>query len=136
MPSGSAAAREFRRGDWGEGIGERFDLILCNPPYVEAGAALPPDVADYEPDAALFAGPTGSTTIARWRRRSPRLLAPGGIGCLEIGAGQAKAVAALFAAQGFTIESRRDLRGIIRCLVLTLDRRISAFSLGFAGRRG
>jgi release factor glutamine methyltransferase len=113
---------EFRLGNWGEGLDERFDLILCNPPYVETGATLPPDVAGHEPAAALYAGPDGLEDYRRLAPQLPRLLAPGGIACIEIGAGQEKAVAALFAAQGFTIESRRDLRGIVRCLVLTVDR--------------
>ncbi len=61
---------------------------------------------------------TGSTPIAVSRRSSAGLLAPGGIVCLEIGAGQEETVRALFAAQGFTIESRRDLSGVVRCLIL------------------
>jgi len=112
---------EFRLGDWGEGIDERFDLILCNPPYVETDAELPPDVARYEPEAALYAGTDG---LACYRLLAPqfrRLLAPRGAICLEIGAGQAQSVGALAAAQGFTIESRNDLKGIARCIVLTLD---------------
>jgi release factor glutamine methyltransferase len=113
---------EFRLGDWGEGLDEHFDLILCNPPYIEAGADLPPDVARYEPGGALYAGADGLDAYSALAPQLPRLLAPGGIACVEIGAGQEKAVAGLFAAEGFTIESRRDLRGIVRCLVLTLDR--------------
>lgn len=113
---------EFRIGDWGEGLDERFDLVLVNPPYVEAGAALPPEIARWEPAGALFAGADG---LDAYRALAPgigRLLAPGGIACLEIGAGQENAVRALFAAQGFTSESRSDLRGIVRCLVLRPDR--------------
>jgi release factor glutamine methyltransferase len=113
---------EFRLGDWGEGISERFDLILCNPPYVEAGADLPPDVARYEPDAALYAGADGLDCYRLLAPQFRSLLAPGGIVCLEIGAGQQSAVSALMAAQGFTIESRKDLNGIARCLVLRIDR--------------
>jgi len=108
----------FRHGDWGAGLEERFDLILCNPPYVEAGAVLPPDVADFEPPAALYAGADG---LDAYRALAPQfgpLLAPGGIVCLEIGAGQAEAVSALMAAAGFTISSRVDLNGIARCLIL------------------
>jgi release factor glutamine methyltransferase len=116
----AVACAEFRLGDWAEGIDERFDLVLCNPPYVEAGAALPPDVAGHEPDAALYAGPDGLDAYRALAQQIPGLLAPGGICCLEIGAGQEERVASLFAARGFTIESRRDLRGIIRCLVLKL----------------
>src|SRR5688572_4248664 len=45
----------FRLGDWAAGVEDCFDLILCNPPYVEAGAPLPRDVAEWEPPEALFA---------------------------------------------------------------------------------
>ena len=110
---------EFRLGDWGEEIVERFDLILCNPPYVEAAADLPPDVARHEPPAALYAGADGLDAYRILARQFPRLLAPGGIICLEIGAGQQEAVSLLMAAEGFTIESRKDLNGIIRCLILS-----------------
>jgi release factor glutamine methyltransferase len=114
--SGRAA---FRRGDWSEGIAERFDLILCNPPYVESGAVLPGDVADWEPPEALYAAADG---LSEYRRLAPeigRVLAPGGLACLELGAGQRDAAAALFAAQGFTPSSRRDFKGIERCLLLS-----------------
>lgn len=113
---------EFRRGDWGEGVAERFDLILCNPPYVEAGAALPPDIARHEPTRALYAGVDGLAAYRLLAPQLPRLLAPGGIVCLEIGAGQAQAVAALMRAEGLMIESRKDLKGVTRCLILRVDR--------------
>lgn len=113
---------EFRLGDWAEGIEERFDLILCNPPYVEQDAALPPDVARWEPVAALFAGADGLDAYRALAPRLASLLAPGAVACVEIGAGQVISATSLFAAQGFIIESRRDLRGIERCLLLTVDR--------------
>ena len=64
--------------------------ILCNPPYVEAGAdaAAATSPTGSRPRRSSPA-PTGSTPIAGSRRSSPRLLAPGGIACVEIGAGQA-----------------------------------------------
>lgn len=113
---------EFRLGNWGEGLDERFDLILCNPPYIEAEADLPLDVAGHEPAAALYAGPDGLDDYRRIAPQLASLLAPSGVVCMEIGAGQSISASALFAAEGFTIESRRDLRGIVRCLVLTLNR--------------
>lgn len=118
----AVARAEFRLGDWAEGIDERFDLILCNPPYVEQGAALPPDVAHWEPAAALFAGADGLDAYRVLAPRLASLLAPKGVACVEIGAGQLISATSLFSAQGFTIESRRDLRGIERCLLLTVDR--------------
>jgi release factor glutamine methyltransferase len=113
---------EFRLGDWTDGLEERFDLILCNPPYVEDGAALPPEIARHEPAAALFAGADGLDAYRVLAPLLAPLLAPGGVACVEIGAGQVVSVTSLFSAQGFTIESRRDLRGIERCLLLTIDR--------------
>lgn len=114
--SGRAA---FREGDWAEGLDEPFDLILCNPPYVESGADLPRDVASWEPAAALFAGADG---LCEYRRLAPeisRLLAPGGLACLELGAGQRDPVAALFDPGSFTIKSLEDLKGVERCLTLS-----------------
>jgi release factor glutamine methyltransferase len=105
-------------GDWGAGLDGPFDLILCNPPYVEAGAPLPRDVAEWEPHEALFSEADG---LGDYRRLAPeiaRLLAPNGLACVEIGAGQEGEVAALFAGQGLRVSARPDLAGITRCLVL------------------
>jgi release factor glutamine methyltransferase len=115
---GLAARSDFRKGDWGEGLEERFDLILCNPPYVESAAELPRDVAQWEPSEALFAAGDG---LSEYRRLAPqirRLLAPRGLACLELGAGQLASVAALFEGSDLAIASRRDLAGIERCLTL------------------
>jgi release factor glutamine methyltransferase len=110
---------EFRLGDWAEGLDGEFDLILCNPPYVESGAELPADVMGWEPHQALFAAADG---LSEFRRLAPRLrplLAPGGLACVELGIGQLDPVAALFRAQGLAVASRKDLAGIDRCLLLT-----------------
>jgi release factor glutamine methyltransferase len=116
---GLAGRAEFRIGDWGQGVAERFDLVLCNPPYVEAGADLARDVKDWEPPEALFAGPDGLGEYRRLAPEIPRLLLPGGIACIEIGAGQEAAVSELFEAHGLPATSWRDLAGIARCLVST-----------------
>jgi release factor glutamine methyltransferase len=108
----------FRLNDWVDGLTERFDLILCNPPYVEEGAVLCPGVAEWEPQAALFAGAGG---LAVYRLLAPALrplLNPGGLACVEIGAGQETAVRALFEGEGFSISAHRDLGGHVRCLSL------------------
>jgi release factor glutamine methyltransferase len=109
----------FKLGDWASGLDGQFDLILCNPPYVEREAELPRDVAEWEPDEALYAGADGLSEYRRLASEIPRLLAPGGLACLELGAGQRDAVAALFGPAGFTIKSLKDLRGIERCLMLS-----------------
>ncbi len=110
---------EWLRGDWARGINERFDLVLCNPPYVEQGAELKPDVGEWEPAQALFGGPDG---LDAYRILAPQLansLAPGGLCCLEVGAGQAEKVSNLLLEQGLCVSSRNDLAGIARCLIAT-----------------
>jgi release factor glutamine methyltransferase len=111
----------FRLGNWAEGIAEQFDLVLCNPPYVETGGggALGPGVREWEPHAALFAGADGLECYGVLAAMIPPLIAPGGIACIELGAGQFDDVAALFAQSGFAIGSRRDLGGHVRCLTLS-----------------
>jgi release factor glutamine methyltransferase len=108
----------IRTGDWGAGIDERFDLLLCNPPYVAAQAALSPDVAEYEPAGALFAGVDGLDDYRRLAPQIARLLAPGGLAAIEIGADQAEAVLALLAAQGLVGVTKRDLAGRDRAIVV------------------
>jgi release factor glutamine methyltransferase len=97
----------FHVGDLLDGVGE-VDAVLANPPYVEAGAQLAPELA-HEPPSALFAGPDGLDMIRRLAA-APRaaLLA------VEIGAGQAAAVADLL---GGDIEILEDLAGIERVVV-------------------
>ena len=117
---GLADRARFVRGDWAIGIDETFDLVLCNPPYVESGAVLPPDVAQHEPHAALFAGPDG---LDDYRRLIPQLgpvMAKGALAAIEIGANQARAVAALARQNGFAVRVARDLAGHDRCLTLSI----------------
>jgi release factor glutamine methyltransferase len=109
--------RDWHAAGWAEGIGT-FDLILCNPPYVEADAALDPQVRDFEPHTALFAGPEGLDDYRAIIPQLVKLLAPGGTAIFEIGAGQAEAVTALAEAAGFTTDLRRDLARRPRALVL------------------
>lgn len=115
---GFGARARFVHGGWDAADGA-FDLILCNPPYIATGEALPRDVADWEPASALFAGADG---LDDYRALAPLLggyLAPGGVACVEIGATQADAVTALLAERGSTVALRRDLAGFPRCLRVT-----------------
>lgn len=113
---GMAERARFRRGDWAAGLQGQFDLILANPPYVGTGESLPREVSDHEPAGALFAGADGLDDYRIIMPQVPALLAPGGIACIEVGAGQADAVAALVAAQGLRPGRRADLAGIDRCV--------------------
>ncbi len=95
-----------------------FDLILCNPPYVEDEANLAPMVIAYEPHAALFAGVEGMDDYARLMPAIPALLNAGGVAIFEIGAAQADAVSALARAHSLDVALRRDLAGNPRALTL------------------
>ena len=78
---------ELRRGDLFESLeGEQFKLILCNPPYVNAGsmAALPSEYRA-EPEKALGSGEDGMDLIARLLAEAPDHLWPCGVLALEIG---------------------------------------------------
>jgi release factor glutamine methyltransferase len=106
---------DMRLGDWTVGIDEAFDLVLCNPPYVETEADLDPQVRDYEPANALFAGVDG---LDDYRVLVPQLArVTAEIACIEIGHTQAAAVTALLENEGFAVTCRRDLGGRDRCLV-------------------
>ena len=62
----------FVCGDWADALNARFDLVLCNPPYIPTGdlGGLMPDVARYEPRTALDGGADG---FAAYRRLIPAL---------------------------------------------------------------
>ena len=109
--------RNWHTPGWTEGLGS-FDLILCNPPYVEEDAQLDPQVRDHEPASALFAGPEGLDDYRVLIPQLRALLNPDGIAILEIGANQAEAVGALATASGFATRLRRDLAGRPRALIL------------------
>lgn len=110
---------EFRVGDWGDGIDERFDLVLCNPPYVAVTGELGPGVAEYEPHEALFAGDDGLKALRVLAPQFPRLLAKDGLATVEIGFDQAQSAASLLARDGLSARLARDLAGRPRALLLT-----------------
>jgi release factor glutamine methyltransferase len=115
---GLANRAHFRRGDWAEGIGERFDLVLINPPYVATDADLGPGVAEFEPAEALFAGDDGLDDYRRLAPEVARLIEPGGCAAIEIGHGQADSVSALLVAEGLAPVLAHDLAGRPRALVV------------------
>lgn len=87
------------------------DLVAANLPYVPSGemAALPPDVRDYEPHAALDGGPDGLALHRRLLPQAAGLLRPGGSLLLELGPGQSRVLAELLADEGWRrIEVLRD----------------------------
>lgn len=110
---------KFKIGDWADGIGETFDLILCNPPYVAEHEPLGAGVAEHEPEEALFAGPEGLDSIRRLAPEIPRLLASGGLAAVEIGAAQGEAALPLLRRKGLSAGIVQDLGGRDRAVLLT-----------------
>ncbi len=107
---------EFRRSDLFSafrGTGDRFDFIVCNPPYVSRAEwdALPAEVRGFEPRRALVAGESGLETIGRLVRRAGSFLNPGGHLIFEIGDGQRDKVLSLFGRRWTEIETAWDLAG-------------------------
>ena len=99
----------FVEGDLLAGVAA--DAVLSNPPYVETGAPLQPEIAVHEPKLAFEAGGEG---LDVYRRLVPAILAgPARFAALEVGAGQADAVRALFDA-GWETDVGRDLAGVER----------------------
>jgi release factor glutamine methyltransferase len=102
-----------------DGVTGPFDLIVSNPPYIAHGeiATLEPDVRDYDPALALDGGKDGLDAYRAIAAQAPPLLAPGGRLIVELGAGQERAVSALFTKSGLMVEAARpDLAGIPRAL--------------------
>ena len=117
---GFAGRAAFLVADWDEPLAGRFDLILSNPPYIPTGdiAGLMAEVAFHEPSSALDGGADGLAAYRRILAGLAALLEPGGVAVIELGVGQAAAVAALGAATGFSTSLRDDLAGIPRALIL------------------
>jgi len=105
----------WRQGAWFDAVpGERFDVIVSNPPYVAADdAALGRLKA--EPLLALTPGATGLEAFAAIIARASEYLHPSGLLGFEHGAGQAPDVAALLARAGFAqIRLHEDQAGLPR----------------------
>jgi release factor glutamine methyltransferase len=104
----------FVQADLLAGVGERFDAVLANLPYVETGASVAAEIGRYEPAGALFAGPDGLEVI----RRLVPMVDGVPLVALEIGAGQAFAVEKLLRSSDFSrIERLPDLAGHERVVV-------------------
>lgn len=109
----------FRHGRWCEPLtGERFDLIVANPPYVrEDDPHLDRGDVRFEPRDALAAGPDGLDAIRRIAAEAPEYLAAGGILILEHGHDQQPAVMQLLHEAGAAVDPHADLAGLPRAVV-------------------
>nr|MBA3236697.1 peptide chain release factor N(5)-glutamine methyltransferase [Chloroflexota bacterium] len=104
------------------GVGDRFDVILANLPYIRSDAiAGLPRAASFEPVLALDGGIDGLAVIRRLLQRLPAALADDGVALLEIGADQGDSIVALVAEDlpGWRCTVELDLAGLPRVAVLS-----------------
>jgi len=111
---------ELSQTDWFEHVQGRFDLIVCNPPYIAETemAELAPEVRDWEPHLALTPGKDGLSAYRLILADLRKHLAPGGRALFEAGVTQVPELIAISKSNGFAnTESYRDLtnreRGIL-----------------------
>ena len=112
---------DFLISDWFSALDETFPLVVSNPPYISTteNVTLSPEVIDWDPEAALFAGMDGLQAYRKIANGLSAVLKPDGAALFEIGFGQAASVTAIFKEAGFRrISSRFDMRGIERCLIV------------------
>ena len=114
----SVRAGDWTKAGWADDLGT-FDLIVCNPPYVEEDAPLDRDVRDYEPASALFSGPEGLDDYRVLIPQLRKLMNREGVAILEIGATQADAVGQIAEKAGFRCSVRRDLANRPRVVSLS-----------------
>ncbi|MCF1745066.1 peptide chain release factor N(5)-glutamine methyltransferase [Paradevosia shaoguanensis] len=112
---------EFRQGSWFAPVaGERFDLIVSNPPYIETDviASLMPEVRDFDPLLALDGGPDGLGPYRIIAAQAGEYLRRPGALMVEIGSGQGEAVTRIFADAGFSgVRVEKDLAGLDRVVI-------------------
>lgn len=112
---------EFIRSDWFEAVTERFDLVVCNPPYISASEMvdLSPDVVNWEPHHALTPGGDGLACYRIIAAKLADYLTPQGRAIFEIGHLQAFDVSEIFTKAGFdNVNITKDLSGHDRVVAI------------------
>ncbi len=113
---------KFQTGNWASNLDEKFDIILCNPPYIAANkiAKLNEEVRLYEPTIALNGGQTGLDCYVELAAQFSNLLSSDGLIFLEIGFGQKKQILGIMRSNSLKlIKIEKDLAQIDRCLILS-----------------
>ena len=109
---------------WAEGLAGPFDCVVANPPYIASAeiAGLSREVRVFDPRIALDGGPDGLDAYRALVPAAARIIAPGGWLAMEVGEGQADAVAGLIRACSRWVGDRvriwADLSGIQRCVAV------------------
>lgn len=138
---GLAGRIRFLESHWLSQIEGRFDLIVANPPYISTPeiARLEPEVARWDPFAALDGGEDGLDAYRAILGGVDLIMAPSGWAVFEVGTGQAAAVSDLVMAHGLAAVPNdwpllRDLGGTVRCVVAATPGCDVKKTLGIADR--
>lgn len=117
---GLAERAEIRRGNWCEGLEQKFDILLANPPYIaEDDPNCAPDVREFDPHSALFAGADGYSAYREFLPQLHRHMHPTSICFTEIGIGQESDISEIAASCGLqTVAMLNDLTERVRVLAL------------------
>jgi release factor glutamine methyltransferase len=119
LANGVSGRLQFHHGSWFDGVTEKFNLIISNPPYIPHNfiAELGLEVRDYDPHLALDGGVDGLYGYRAIAAGALTRLEVNGSIAVEIGAGQEADVTSIFASHGFQFAGRRkDLGGHVRAL--------------------
>ncbi|MEO1040543.1 MAG: peptide chain release factor N(5)-glutamine methyltransferase [Pseudomonadota bacterium] len=119
---GLAGRARFVRCEWADAVEGRFDILVCNPPYIASTVidTLDPEVSAFEPRLALDGGPDGLHPYRRLLGEARALLRPGGQALFEIGFDQGEAVLQLARRAGLDrARIVKDLGGRDRVLVFS-----------------
>ena len=120
---GVAGRLAFHNGTWFDGISEKFDLIVSNPPYIPHSDIfeLSLEVQNFDPHLALDGGRDGLEAYRAIAAGSAKHLNSKGLVILEIGAGQSAEVTQIFVTRGFELtDQKSDLGGHVRALAFNL----------------
>lgn len=112
---------KFIQTNWADGIEEKFDIIVSNPPYIPSGdiASLAVDVKDFDPIHALDGGETGLDPYFHLFENLGKYLKPDGVFAFEFGIGQGADISEIATKSGFGANLRiiQDLSGIERVIM-------------------
>lgn len=105
--------------NWTDALLGTFDIVVSNPPYIRRNEILPPEVALYDPDLALYGGEDGLSCYRALASKIPSHITSGSRVFLEIGEGQREAITSIFcfAHQIITVQ---DLNKKERCLTFSI----------------
>jgi release factor glutamine methyltransferase len=118
---------DFRAGIWGEGIEERFDLVVCNPPAAATGNIpyLSPEMRDHDPLVALDGGKDGLSFFRYIVKDFDRLAKLGGLGVFQ--AYFRNREASIFRRAGLPTEVKFNYLGNPCCVAVINNRRVCNF---------